>query len=70
MTRYMFEITTQIRQSHGSWAPLVIADICRYVAWEVRTHGMLYQRPWSNSEHQCLMEISEFGDVFSDGTEQ
>lgn len=67
MTRYMLEITTQIKQSHGSGAPLFIADICRHLAWEVKTHGkdMIYQRPWSNSEHECLLAISELGDMFS-----
>lgn len=67
MTRYMWEITIQIRQSHGSWAPLFIADICRQLAWEIKDFGkaMMYQRLWSNSEHICLLAISELGDMFS-----
>lgn len=60
MTRYMLEITAQIRQSHGSWAPLFIADICRHMAYQLDTI-----LPWSKSEHQCLLDISELGDMFS-----
>jgi hypothetical protein len=64
MTRYMFEITNRIRQSHGSWAPLFIADICRHMAYQLDTI-----LPWSKSEHACLLAISEIGDIFSSAVE-